>query len=56
MNLFDIYEVEAGRGIFQIDANFGTPAAMIEMLVYSRPGHIELLPGAARRMGGLGGR
>lgn len=43
-NLFDIYEVERGRGIFQIDANFGTPAAMVEMLLYSRPGHIELLP------------
>ncbi|KUN19972.1 hypothetical protein AQJ23_36640 [Streptomyces antibioticus] len=43
-NLFDIYEVDKGRGIFQIDANFGTPAAMIEMLLYSRPGHIELLP------------
>ncbi|WP_377273581.1 glycoside hydrolase N-terminal domain-containing protein [Peterkaempfera sp. SMS 1(5)a] len=44
MNLFDIYQVEQGRGIFQIDANFGTPSAVIEMLVYSRPGHIELLP------------
>ena len=43
-NLFDIYEVEQGRGIFQIEANFGTPAAIIEMLVYSRPGHVELLP------------
>ncbi|MFS4092069.1 glycosyl hydrolase family 95 catalytic domain-containing protein [Streptomyces sp. AF1A] len=43
-NLFDIYEVEQGRGIFQIDANFGTPAAISEMLLYSRPGHIELLP------------
>lgn len=43
-NLFDIYEVERGRGIFQIDGNFGTPAAIIEMLVYSRPGHVELLP------------
>ncbi|MFE2045664.1 glycoside hydrolase N-terminal domain-containing protein [Streptomyces sp. NPDC059477] len=43
-NLFDIYEVESGRGIFQIDANFGTPAAMTEMLLYSRPGHIEVLP------------
>ncbi|MEU0926989.1 glycosyl hydrolase family 95 catalytic domain-containing protein [Streptomyces malaysiensis] len=43
-NLFDIYEVEKGRGIFQIDANFGTPAAMSEMLLYSRPGHMELLP------------
>ncbi|WP_327287189.1 glycosyl hydrolase family 95 catalytic domain-containing protein [Streptomyces sp. NBC_01198] len=44
MNLFDIYEVEQGRGIFQIDANFGTPSAIVEMLVYSRPGHVELLP------------
>ena len=37
-------EVEQGRGIFQIDANLGTPAAITEMLVYSRPGHVELLP------------
>lgn len=44
MNLFDIYETEPGRGIFQIDANFGTPSAIVEMLVYSRPGHVELLP------------
>ncbi|MFJ2652003.1 glycosyl hydrolase family 95 catalytic domain-containing protein [Streptomyces sp. NPDC087420] len=43
-NLFDIYEVEKGRGIFQIESNFGTAAAMIEMLVYSRPGQVELLP------------
>ncbi|GHB13306.1 hypothetical protein GCM10010330_79000 [Streptomyces tendae] len=43
-NLFDIYEVDKGRGIFQIDANFGTPAAISEMLLYSRPGHLELLP------------
>ncbi|MFF5019849.1 glycoside hydrolase N-terminal domain-containing protein [Streptomyces sp. NPDC001165] len=43
-NLFDIYQVEQGRGIFQIDANFGTPAAVLEMLLYSRPGHLELLP------------
>ncbi|MGW7257559.1 glycosyl hydrolase family 95 catalytic domain-containing protein [Streptomyces sp. NPDC054834] len=43
-NLFDIYEVERGRGIFQIDANMGTPTAMTEMLLYSRPGRLELLP------------
>jgi alpha-L-fucosidase 2 len=30
--------------VFPIDANFGTPAAMTELLVYSRPGRIELLP------------
>lgn len=44
MNLFDIYETGKGRGIFQIESNFGTSAAVIEMLLYSRPGHIELLP------------
>ncbi|AOR36550.1 hypothetical protein BFF78_40725 [Streptomyces fodineus] len=43
-NLFDIMDMGQGRGIFQIDANFGTPSAITEMLVYSRPGHIELLP------------
>ncbi|GHB78187.1 hypothetical protein GCM10010377_80500 [Streptomyces viridiviolaceus] len=43
-NLFDIYQTEPGRGIFQIDANFGTPAAVSEMLLYSRPGRLELLP------------
>ncbi|MEV0224892.1 glycoside hydrolase N-terminal domain-containing protein [Streptomyces sp. NPDC050704] len=43
-NLFDIYQVDQGRGIFQIDGNFGTSAAMIEMLLYSRPGRVELLP------------
>ncbi|OLZ68948.1 hypothetical protein AV521_19415 [Streptomyces sp. IMTB 2501] len=43
-NLFDIMDMGQGRGIFQIDANFGTPSAMIEMLLYSRPGHVELLP------------
>lgn len=41
-NLFDIYEVERGRGIFQIDAHLGTPAAMVEMLLYSRPAEVRL--------------
>ncbi|MEU6841794.1 glycoside hydrolase N-terminal domain-containing protein [Streptomyces sp. NPDC046716] len=44
MNFFDMYRVSDNRAIFQIDANLGTPTAMLEMLVYSRPGHIELLP------------
>ncbi|MEW1602031.1 glycoside hydrolase N-terminal domain-containing protein [Streptomyces sp. NPDC093808] len=43
VNLFDMYSF-GSRSTFQIDANFGTPAAMIEMLVQSRPGRIELLP------------
>ncbi|GAB3879179.1 glycoside hydrolase N-terminal domain-containing protein [Kibdelosporangium lantanae] len=36
-NLFDMYDL-GDRSIFQIDANFGAPTAMLEMLVYSRPG------------------
>lgn len=44
MNLFDIYQLGPGAIAFQIDANFGTPTAMLEMLLYSRPGLIELLP------------
>lgn len=43
MNLFDQYDL-GSSSTFQIDANFGTPTAMIEMLLYSRPGVIELLP------------
>ncbi|MCX5059846.1 glycoside hydrolase family 95 protein [Streptomyces sp. NBC_00452] len=63
-NLFDIYELGKGNGVFQIDANFGTPAAVIEMLLYSRPGHLELLPalpdawaksGSAKGIGARGG-
>lgn len=42
-NLFDMYSF-GERAIFQIDANFGAPSAMLEMLVYTRPGVIELLP------------
>ncbi len=30
---------------FQIDANFGMTAAVLEMLVYSKPGLIKVLPG-----------
>jgi alpha-L-fucosidase 2 len=63
-NLFDIYELGPGDGVFQIDANFGTPAAVVEMLLYSRPGHLELLPalpdawaasGSVRGVGARGG-
>jgi alpha-L-fucosidase 2 len=43
-NLFDILNLSAGSGAFQIDANFGSPAAVVEMLIYSRPGYVELLP------------
>lgn len=43
-NLFDMYQRDADNDAFQIDANFGTPTAMLEMLLSSRPGLIVLLP------------
>jgi alpha-L-fucosidase 2 len=43
-NLFDVLNLSAGSGAFQIDANFGSPSAVVEMLIYSRPGYVELLP------------
>jgi alpha-L-fucosidase 2 len=43
-NFFDMYKLTDGSDAFQIDANFGTPTAMLEMLMNSRPGLIELLP------------
>lgn len=62
INLFDMYDL-GKRATFQIDANLGTPAAMLEMLVYSRPGLIEFLPatpnawseGSAHGIGARGG-
>jgi alpha-L-fucosidase 2 len=42
-NFFDMYS-QGSYTIFQIDANLGAPTAMAEMLVYSRPGVVELLP------------
>jgi len=40
INMFDMYSA----GVFQIDANYGTPTAMLDMVAYSRPGLVELLP------------
>ncbi|MBN1868573.1 glycoside hydrolase N-terminal domain-containing protein [Candidatus Sumerlaeota bacterium] len=34
-----------GRDIFNLDASGGFPSALVEMLVASRPGRIDLLPG-----------
>jgi len=44
INFFDMYSFGTTRSTFQIDANFGAPTAALEMLVYSHPGLIELLP------------
>jgi len=63
-NFFDMYALDASTDAFQIDANFGTPVAMLEMLMSSRPGLIELLPalpkawaasGSVTGMGARGG-
>lgn len=62
LNFFDIYNLGNGAIAFQIDANYGTPTAMLEMVLYSRPGLIELLPAlpaawAARgKVTGIGAR
>ncbi|MDQ7911228.1 glycoside hydrolase N-terminal domain-containing protein [Phytohabitans sp. ZYX-F-186] len=42
-NFFDMYS-QGSYTIFQIDANLGGATAALEMLLYSRPGVIELLP------------
>jgi alpha-L-fucosidase 2 len=58
----DDMPADGGTPVFQIDANYGTPVAMLEMLLYSRPGHIEILPAlpaawaATGRVTGIGAR
>ncbi|MFF7677632.1 glycoside hydrolase N-terminal domain-containing protein [Actinacidiphila glaucinigra] len=42
-NWFDMYS-QGSYTIFQIDANLGGATAALEMILYSRPGVIELLP------------
>lgn len=53
-NLFDMYS-QGSYTIFQIDANLGGAAAALEMILYSRPGVIELLPALPRAWADRGG-
>ncbi|HEX3780324.1 MAG TPA: glycoside hydrolase N-terminal domain-containing protein [Pseudonocardiaceae bacterium] len=61
-NFLDMYSLSSTSVAFQIDANFGTPTAMLDMVLYSRPGVIELLPAlpsawaAAGQVTGIGAR
>jgi alpha-L-fucosidase 2 len=61
-NFFDMYSLSSTSVAFQIDANFGTPTAMLDMVLYSRPGVIELLPAlpsawaASGQVTGIGAR
>lgn len=43
-NLMDTHPSKDGKGVFQIDGNLGTSAGVIEMLLQSHTGEIELLP------------
>jgi alpha-L-fucosidase 2 len=43
-NMFDAYALSSNSSAFQIDANFGGPAAILEMLLQSRMDRITLLP------------
>jgi alpha-L-fucosidase 2 len=62
VNLFDMYSF-GDSSTFQIDANLGAATAVLEMLVRSRDGLVELLPalpaawpsGSARGLGVRGG-
>lgn len=53
INLFDMYSF-GSSSVFQIDANYGTPVAMIQMLAQSRPGRVELLPALPRAWAAAG--
>lgn len=58
-NLMDNHPLGEYGSVFQIDGNFGASAAILEMLAYSRPDRLELLPAvttetAGGRLSGMG--
>ncbi|MFI5749212.1 glycosyl hydrolase family 95 catalytic domain-containing protein [Streptomyces sp. NPDC051644] len=53
VNMFNMYSF-GSSSVFQIDGNYGTPVAMIQMLVQSRPGRVELLPALPRAWAAAG--
>jgi alpha-L-fucosidase 2 len=46
----NLFTTHNKRELFQLDANMGLSAAIMEMLVYSTPGRLELLPALPARM------
>ncbi|MFM0299646.1 glycoside hydrolase N-terminal domain-containing protein [Paraburkholderia sediminicola] len=50
-NMFDAYALSSNSSAFQIDANFGGPAAILEMLLQSRMDRITLLPALPSQWG-----
>ena len=58
-NLMDNHPLGEHDYVFQIDGNLGASAAVLEMLAYSRPDRLELLPAvtaetAGGRLSGMG--
>lgn len=50
-NMFDAYALSSNSSAFQIDANFGGPAAILEMLLQSRVDRITVLPALPTQWG-----
>lgn len=51
-NLMDNHPLGEDGHVFQIDGNLGASAAVLEMLAYSRPDRLELLPAITRETAG----
>lgn len=51
-NLMDNHPVGEHGHVFQIDGNLGAAAAILEMLAYSRPDRLELLPAVTTETSG----